>query len=208
MNSREKDGDMSFFFLSDFFTPTRFGAMKGHCMLCGRETNKGLEADFSAKFTSWNLFKAGECLCPNCYELSRNQAYRRSMWIACKEGITFFKKDQMLQHLLDPPDPPFAMYLTKTWKKQGFLKLINKVNYSKNSFFIALDSEIIHVVMNNFTEMLKLAKGLREKGISKKELRSGKFHVYRYEDLDLEVIEKIKRITKNPQWRLVIYAIE
>ncbi|MGV9198093.1 MAG: hypothetical protein ACOC4M_04575 [Promethearchaeia archaeon] len=135
--------------ISDFFYPERveiYENIDGTCVVCGRETEIGREIDYSANFTKWNLLNAGDCICPHCYELTRNQDYRRSMWIAARDGITKFKKKDMLTHILNPPAPPFAMYLTRTWQKQGFFKLIsNGLNYSRENYTTALDMQVIHV---------------------------------------------------------------
>lgn len=197
------------YYLSDLFTPPEeaIGHMKGTCIVCGRSTEQGNKIDYSPNFTLWNLLTAGDCICPPCYELTRNQQYRRSMWVVNKEGITFFKKKEMLSHLLNPPEPPFGMYLTKTWQKQGFFKLINKLNYSQENYTVALDMKLIHVKLSVAKEMSALAKTLRKKKFTKEELKTGEIHAHRYKDCDLSLLEQLKEYANQQLWRLIVYAI-
>jgi len=197
-------------FLSDLFDPKEamLGNIGGTCIVCGRDTMQGNEIDYSANFTKWNLLQAGDCICPNCYELTRNQDYRRSMWIATREGITFFKKKDMLKHILHPPEPPFGMYLTRTWQKQGFFKLINKVNYSKKNYFTALDMDVIKVNLALAKEMAFIAGELREKKVTKEELRTGELSPARYGQINLSLIEEVKKHANTSLWRLIVYAVD
>lgn len=194
-------------YLSDLFKPKEFGNIEGTCVVCGRETDQGLEISYSQKFTNYNLLNAGNCICPNCYELTRNQKYRRSMWVVNRNRITFFKKDKMLQHILNPPDPPFGMYLTRTWQKQGFFKLIDKVNYSRKNFVVALDMQLIRVNLEIAKKMASIAQNLRVKKITKKELRTGRFYAHRYKDIHISEAEKVREYANQNLWRLIIYAI-
>jgi len=195
--------------LSDFFPAETKGNIDGKCVVCGRSTDQGLEIDYSKRFTNWNLLQGGNCICPPCYELTRNQAYRRSMWVVNREAITFFKKKDMLQHVMNPPDPPFAMYLTRTWKKQGFFKLINKVNYSREQYVTALDMQLIQVNREKAAEMKETAETLRKRKITKTELTSGQFYSHRYDTLDLSLIYKIQQeYVRNPSWELIVYAVK
>ena len=197
-------------YLSDFFEPSEdmYGDIEGPCIVCGRATEQGHEIDYSANFTKWNLLQAGNCICPNCYELTRNQDYRRSMWVANKDGITRFKKEDMLDHILNPPEPPFGMYLTRTWQKQGFFKLINKVNYSRNSYFTALDMQVIRVNLELARKMAELGQKLREKKVTKVELESGELSAHRYKEIDLSLVEQVKKYSKQKLWSLIVYAID
>jgi len=201
----------SILYLSDFFEPSdkdMFGDIEGSCIVCGRTTEDGHKIDYSANFTKWNLLQAGNCICPSCYELTRNQDYRRSMWIATNEGITKFKKEDMLQHILNPPEPPFGIYLTRTWQKQGFFKLIDKVNYSKKNYFTALDMQVIYVNLKTAKKMAELGQKLREKNVTKEELETGELSAHRYKDIDLSLVEQVKEYAKQTLWSLIVYAID
>lgn len=196
--------------ISEFFKPRSveiYENIEGSCVVCGRKTAQGHKTDYSSNFTLWSLLQAGNCICPECYELTRNQKYRRSMWVANEEEIIFFKKKDMLEHILNPPKPPFAMYLTKTWQKQGFFKLINKVNYSRENYFTALDMEIFFVNRHVADKMASFGEELRDRGLTKKELKTGEVLAYRYKEFHISQIEKLKKYAKQKLWRLIVYAI-
>jgi hypothetical protein len=130
------------------------------------------------------------------------------MWIANKEGIVRFKKEDMLGHILNPPDPPFGIYLTRTWQKQGFFKLIDKVNYSKQNYFTALDMQVILVNLETAKKMAELGQKLRKKKTTKEELETGELSAHRYKDIDLSLVEQVKEYAKQTLWSLIVYAID
>ena len=188
--------------LSEFFEPI-VGNLKGKCVVCGFSTEKGHPVNFSENFTAWNLLQEGNCICEHCFALLKNQDYRRHSWIATLDGIEFLKRDEILPKLLDPPIP-FAMYITKTGKKQGFLHLINRVNYSKNHYFLAFDDELIHVNRKTLEEMVKVAEQARKLGFTKSDLYDPRVKLWKHRDL----CERILRFRNNPVWEVVVYAIK
>jgi len=188
--------------LSEFFEPT-IGYLSGKCIICGFDTKKGHKIELSDNFTAWSLLQEGNCICEYCYTLLKNQDYRRRNWIATLNGVEFLKRHEILPKLLDPPIP-FAIYITKTGKKQGFLHLINRVNYSKDRYFIAFDNELIHVYRKTLEEMVKVAEQARKLGFAKSDLYDPKVKLWKYQDL----CEKILRFRNNPVWEVVVYAVK
>ncbi|XRP97793.1 hypothetical protein ACO3UB_08340 (plasmid) [Methanocaldococcus sp. 16A] len=190
--------------VSELFSPTH-GDKKGTCVVCGFETEKGHKIDFSGNFTAWNELQEGNVICEYCYTLVREQQYRRKSWVANKEGVRFLQKDEILDTLMNPPQPPFAIYLTKSGKKQGFLKLINRVAYSKKQYFTAFEDSLIFVEQDVLREMVDVARKARKLKFSKTELLEGpKTHNWIYDDL----CKQIERFRKNPLWEVVVYAVK
>lgn len=178
-------------------TPTP-GEKEGICCLCGRETNKGFKKKFGNNFTSYNLLQHGNIICEYCYPISQDrQSYRRSMWIVSDErGFETFKKDKGKNVLLNPPDPPFAMYFTRTWKKQGWISLMNKVNNNKELFWVGFDYDTILINIESVREDFDIIKELRELKINKEEIRTGRFSsktlmkILDYEEILQSVLER------------------
>ena len=187
--------------ISEFFEPIE-GDITGRCIICGFDTDKGHTIQLSDNFTAWNLLQEGKVICEYCYPLLKNQDYRRKSWIATSNGVKFLKREDILPILLDPP-VPFAMYITKTGKKQGFLHLINRVNYSRDRYFIAFDDELIFVERGKLEEMVKLAQHARKLGFSKSDLISPSTKRWKHR----EMCEKILELSGNPVWQVVVYAI-
>ncbi len=191
-------------YASDFFPPT-LGGRKGRCIICGRETEHGHKIDFSENFTMWSALQEGEVICEYCYTLARNQEYRRKSWVADKDGIRFLKREEILSTLLEPPEPPFVIFITKSGKKQGFLLLTNRVNYSRDRYFIAFEDQLIFVERALLKRMVEVVRKARELKFSKTELLQGpKTHHWQYSEL----CEEILSFLRNPLWEVVVYAVE
>ena len=173
--------------------------------MCGFETERGHDIDLSDNFTAWNLLQEGNVICEHCYSLLRNQNYRRKSWVADSHGVRFLQRGEILDALLDPPKPPFAIYITKTGKKQGFLHLINRPNYSRERFFIAFDDSLVFVERGKLREMVEVARRARRLKFGKAELL-GDIKVKHWEHREL--CEKILSFSKNPVWEVVVYGVE
>ncbi len=193
--------------LSEFFTPT-IGEEEGHCIICSRETTKGHPIDFSPNFMGWVNLYEGDCICEYCYSLCRNQQYRKRAWAVSNKGVHILKREEIISILLNPPSPPFGIYLTKTYKKQGFMKLIHKVNYNRDHYFIAFDDDVIYVEREIITPMIQFATKLRENNLNKSEMISGNVKIRNYSKLNIEDIDLLKSFAGMPMWKVVVYAIK
>ena len=190
-------------YASDFFPPTP-GDKKGRCIICGRETEHGHEIDFSEKFTMWSALQEGEVICEHCYTMARNQDYRRKSWVADRNGVRFLEKEEILPTLLEPPEPPFTIFITKSKKKQGFLLLANRVSYSRDRYFIAFEDQLVFVDRKVLKRMVEVARRARELKFSKTELLQGPKTVrWQYPEL----CEEILSFLGNPLWEVVVYAV-
>jgi len=189
--------------LSDFFPPAD-GNLRGTCVLCGRETYKGHPVRFSANFTAWSLLGAGNCICERCYTLLNDQSYRRKSWVATADGIKFLTRKDVLPTLLEPPEPPFSIYITKTGKKQGFLQLMNRVSTSRETYYVAFEDSLIFVDGKKIEEMVNVAKEARKLKFTKSDLVNPS--VKRWEHVEL--CKQILRYNKNPVWEVVVYAVD
>lgn len=191
--------------VSQFFEPTLPDKpLEGRCIVCEQYTRNGHKIDFSNNFTSWNLLGDGDCICEYCYTLCRDQQYRRKSWVATPDGIKFLKREEVLPVLLDPPKIPFAIYITRSGKKQGFLHLRKRVNYSKERYYIAFEDELLFITRFELQRMVDVAKKARELKFPKTELINGvSITRWQYEDLCMQIEE----LRNNPVWEVVVYAI-
>ncbi len=189
---------------SQLFPPTEGGEV-GTCIVCGTSTRKGHRIDFSSNFTAWSMLWDGDCICEYCYTLCRDQQYRRRSWVATKQGIRFLQKSEILEVLLNPPEPPFAIYITRTGKKQGFLQLVNRLSYSREHYFIAFDDALVFVNRGELEEMVEIAKKARALKFTKAELLSEPA-VHRWQHREL--CEQIVKLAKKPLWEVIVYAVE
>lgn len=185
------------------------GNESGTCVFCGRETEHGHSKKIiSGNFTSWDRLSCGTVVCPECNYVYSSPTYRKKAWVVTESTFAEVKRENAKELLLNPPEPPFVIYLTQTWKKQGFVNLMNRVQESKTNYTIGLDYELIEVNTSKLEEYCTLITDILEKKITKTELGTGKFKAKSYEKLgyDMKLIEQIKTLAGNPLWNLAIFV--
>lgn len=162
----------------------------------------------SDNFTAWDRLGGGEVVCPECYHVYTDPTYRKRAWVVTSTTFDEVKRENAKALLLNPPDPPFVIYLTQTWKVQGFVNLINRVQQSTTNYTIGLDYKLIEVNTSNLAEYCNIISEILEKKVTKTELQTGQFKAKSYEKLgyDMELIEKIKQLAGNPLWDLAIFV--
>ena len=187
--------------------PTQ-GNIQGTCVYCGLHTDHGHKFVPTGQFSTYQLILGGSCICPECNEMKLSQDYRRSMWTVNPEEFKPFKQIESKYNLQNPPKPPFCMYLTQTWKKQGWPCLVNRVNTDKNYFIVGYDYELVLVEANKRDKYLDFAQELIDKGLTKTEILTGDLKAKSYEkiDFDLNTIEILKELSRDPLWDLCCYV--
>ena len=185
----------------------QLGTLKGNCIFCGQHTDYGHPGKLKTKFTGYSYLQSGEVICPYCYELYNNEEYRKKMWLATEHEFKTFKRNEAKEILLSSLPVPFAVYLTKTWKKQGWITLMDKVNYSTETFFVGLDYDIVFVEKQRLIEYLSLIQNLLEQGVTKKELATGQLRVRSLEriGMDRSLWDKIAMLAGDKLWDLCLF---
>lgn len=193
--------------LSDFFEAREEGVLEGRCVVCGR-VGRGFPARFPESFTAYAWLQGGSIICSKCKAMLENQDLRRRSWVAFFENgkpvVRFLSRNQVLNVLLNPPNPPFAIYVTRTGKKQGYLQLANRVSFSRNIFYVAFDDLLINVRRDVLEKYVKLARKALALGFRKKDLTGG-CSVKAW--LNREVCFKIEKVRGDPLWELVVWAV-
>jgi hypothetical protein len=130
------------------------------------------------------------------------------MWIVNESKFIAFAPKEAKNYLQHPLDPPFVMYMTQTWKKQGWPGLVNRINYSKNNFIVGYDYELVHVEAKKRDRYLEFAQRLIDIGITKTEMSTGQLKAKSYAliDYDIETIEKLTCMVQDPLWDLCVYV--
>ena len=141
----------------------------------------------------------------SCAALCRDRNSRTKNWLKSKDGITFFKRDGILEHLESRKKIPFTFYTTSTYKTQGFLYLMSRPNYSNDKYIVGHDREQIPVEQKWIAPMLDVIRKAREKKFTKSELSTGILHTHRWKDRTL--CEKIIQLARKPMWRLLVFAV-
>ena len=174
------------------------------CVICG-ENKPGVKYKFPDTFVQFSSLVSGSVVCNDCIKFLKDQTYRRRSWIIIDDKVEFLDKKKALQYLLNPPDKPFVFYITKTGKKQGFLRVLRRKNYSRNRFIVAFDDSIVFVDINDAMRFYEIIKDARRKGFSKSELLGNiKLKNYKHE----EICEEIIKNKDNPLWKLLVYLVD
>ena len=96
------------------------GDLEGDCCICKKHTENGFKKKFGGNFTCADYISNGDVICPKCYYLVKNSnEYRRTMFLLTEDELIKFKKKEAKEIVLNLPNKPFYIYLTKTWQKIG-----------------------------------------------------------------------------------------
>lgn len=187
------------------------GSLTGTCCVCGKPTQTGFKRPFSEKFVGYAYLHFGNCLCPHCYAFFKDQTFRLKSWVATSQDVMFLTREACLQTLLDPPTPPFAIYLTQSMQRQGWLGGLHCVNYDRDKFYLLTDFAGQVLIARKEAEQINtLIQTLRTKKISKEQLLSGKFKMYTYQKALEEgwqnLLEAVRPYIKTPLWEVIVYV--
>jgi hypothetical protein len=176
---------------------------------------------------------------------SAGKLYRSNMWYATEGGIGVirFPKKELKEGqepardlsaifrlpertprsiLTEPPDPPFAIFLTRSWKKPGWQTMIRAnggISTSRDLFLVGFDYEIAYVDRQKLLSDLSYIDMLRidplKPGkilLTKGELESGKIGaggVAKMIDAGMEVaaiVGDLRKRANDPGWGLAVYV--
>ena len=151
------------------------GGRSGRCVFCMEETNCGFDAKFPDTFVSFDRVYSGGVICPYCYHVFKEAGYRRNHWVVTPSFFSFLDNESALRTLLDPPREPFAIYVTRSRRKHGWIRIARHVNFSRERFLVGFDEEVVMVDRKRLEEIVDLVGRLRALKIPKSEIASGHF---------------------------------
>lgn len=141
--------------------------------------------------------------------MQSSQEYRRTMWLVTPEEWIPFKKKEGKKILISKKTTPFALYFTKTWKKQGWVSLMNYINESNDHFYVGFDYDVILVDREKLEEDFILIDYLRKLKISKEEIKTGHFKSKSVNKInDVNIIKKVLNKANSSLWELEVYLNE
>ena len=191
------------------------GDLEGDCCICKKHTENGFKKKFGSNFTCADYISNGDVICPKCYYLVKNSnEYRRTMFLLTEDELIKFKKKEAKDIVLNLPNKPFYIYLTKTWQKIGWIRMnevYNTDNQSEINFLI--DYDIVRTNTADLYDMMDFIKQLRDLKIPKAVLETGNLEMHHYRKLITEfgnqaarkILNKIKMNANSPVWDLALY---
>ena len=176
---------------------------KANCVFCG-ELNADKIVKFPETFTAYQFLQAGDKACPRCAEMFTDPKYRRNSWIM-KDGA-FTVLDNPLETLLNLPEPPFTLYLTKTKRKHGWVRAVQNPVLNRNKFILTIDEEKTMFSRDVFAELNGFADSMFEKGIPKSILLGGMPSASAIEKFGLSCTEyrKLRELHHDNLWRVLV----
>ena len=191
------------------------GDLEGDCCICKKHTTTGFKKKFSGNFTCADYISHGEVICPECQYLVKNSnEYRRTMFLLTEDELIKFKKKEAKEIVLNLPNKPFYIYLTKTWQKIGWIRMNEVYNENnKGEINFLIDYDIVRVNLDTLSETMKFIKQLRDLKIPKTVLETGQLEMHHYRKLTSKFdnnvarnyIKMIKNNANNPIWDLALY---
>ena len=191
------------------------GDLEGDCCICKKHTENGFKKKFSGNFTCADYISHGEVICPECQYLVKNSnEYRRTMFLLTEDELIKFKKKEAKEIVLNLPNKPFYIYLTKTWQKIGWIRMNEVYNENnKGEINFLIDYDIVRVNLDTLTETMKFIKQLRDLKIPKTVLETGQLEMHHYRKLTAEfgniaariILNNVKMNANNPIWDLALY---
>lgn len=186
------------------------GNIKGTCIFCESETNKGhrVKDTVSDNFTMWQTLRRGNCACEYCYTFFKEPTHRRKSWIVENNTFRILEKEEKKTILFEKHVPPFFIYISKIGQKHPWVELLQYVAYSDNHFWFAHeDLGKIYFERKKaeyFRELIQKAINLK---ITKTELK-GEFKMKTYERAWSEGFEdfltEVKKHKKQNLWEVIV----
>jgi hypothetical protein len=190
---------------SRHLTPDQ-GTAPGTCCICGSYTDHGYEWTDTGTFTTFQFILGGDVVCPACWHIKKSRDYRCSMWWVNEKEFRQFKFEEARYALQNPPEPPFAIYFTRTWKKQGWINLVNRANHSKDRFVVGFDYDVIEVDACKRDQHFQFIDDLFQQGLRKTEILAGIVQPRSCEKIDRETHERLQELRGDPLWDLCAWV--
>jgi hypothetical protein len=195
--------------------PAAPGTVRGICYLCGGATDAGYAEPPSDNFTAWASCYGGAVLCPLCRAVLHDRRFRATSWLATTAGVRFATRDDRLwlwQALVDPPAPPFALYITRGAQKQGWLTLTRYVSTSQAHYWVGTDwtDRPVPCAQPWMVQHALLVTRLRERGLSKTALCDGAYTMKHYERAIAEGwrpdLDAARALAGDPRWQVLVHV--
>jgi len=175
-----------------------------NCVFCGQRGEALRPITFSNSFTAYQFLQAGSGACPQCFKLFQNPKTRKTSWILHGEDGEIRELEHPLETLLNPPNPPFFIYLTKQKRKHGWIRVINYPALNRDKFIIAYEENRVLIDRQRLAKLVEFARRLRSRNIPVNILLSGNpsaSQVRRFK-LTREEIDELKTMRGDFQWEI------
>lgn len=191
------------------------GNVPGTCYICGLGTDHGQRRAPSDVFTAWAACAQGDVLCPTCAVTLNYRDVRMFSWLATLDEfrITGRGDRDWLWDVLDaPPEPPYALYVTRGGQKQGWISGARQVAMSRATIPVLTDWTDRPVILRraDWETMSPLVMRLREAGLSKRALIQGECTANQWKKAIMEgyadALRQAVAYAGDPRWEILCHA--
>lgn len=157
--------------------------LKDCCMICGKD----FEGGFATKsllgdtYNDWDISKNPESrsICQACaFTLILNMDHSRcklnTYSFLADKSLHILNRQQIRDHLLNPPEDPFVFVITLSQKKHLAIKA--SIAYDRDYFPVQLEEETVYCDRKTVGSHIRFAEALRGVGFTKDEILSGRFN--------------------------------
>lgn len=196
----------------------------GACCLCGAANAKLDRKPFIKEgFTNLDRLMAPEspAICEACAYMFVLPKLRQSSWAATESHMIWLRREDLWDLLWSPPAPPFALYVTTSYKKHGSFK--TRVNHSQKSYYIQFEEIGVTFLPQQLRRLADTMEMLysvpaQDEGkanpisfFTKDEIHSGRYNqgrIKRYGITAFAEAEAILRAQRDtPAFGLLVYAL-
>jgi hypothetical protein len=179
------------------------------CAVCGKTTAQSVPTSFLRKtFTNHDLLRFGnDGLCPACTSCLRRDLLFTN-FIATENEFIRFKRDGILAHLFNPPEPPFVFCITQSYKKHNAIRA--EISWSRESYRVRMEDLAFYFEPEKWRAPLAIITD-QVQIFSKTEIRTGDYKHRRIAEYGMDRLmaenEILKPLRSTPQLDLLIYAL-
>lgn len=189
------------------------GNAVGTCYICSLPTEHGQRRAPSAAFTAWASCGSGDVLCPDCAATLNWRDVRMFSWLAAPDGVRFEGRGDrgwLWDVFAAPPDPPYAVYVTKSGQKQGWISGVRQIATAQ-SIPVMTDwtDRPVMLRQSDWDAMAPLILSLRERGLSRNALNGAmtpsQWRAAIREGYDGEV-RRAHQYIGDPRWEVLVHV--
>jgi hypothetical protein len=122
-------------------------------------------------------------------------------------------KGWMWDLLMEPPEPPFAWYLTQGGQKQGWISGVRQVATSRDTYPVLTDWTDRPVILRreDRERLAPLILALRDKGVSKRAMLTGEYPASLWSKAAkegwLDLLRSVQPYAGDPRWQVLAYGV-
>jgi hypothetical protein len=145
------------------------------CALCAQPfADRPLKV--SEAFTNWDRLRepGSKLACPACAACLATPKLRWGSWVATTAGVRYLDRPAISEALFAPPEPPFVLYVTTSFKKHGFFKA--RLNLGRERFYVQFEELGVDFEPGRWMAAWEALWDLYSHGFSKRELLHGGYN--------------------------------